>query len=102
MPSLGMANQTLRLFVKNQKQASPQRCGMNSSSRKEVIANNQEKKEVSDHRDAMGYLVNPVHRPTKDAGLADDQSCEKNESLVCLWRVSIAKCEVGEACKSQK
>lgn len=102
MPNLGMANQALRLLVDNQKQASPQGCGMNLSSRKEVIANNQEKKEVSDHRDAMGYFVKPVHRPTKDAGFADNQSCEKNESLVCLWRVSIAKRDVGEACESQK
>ena len=44
MPSLGMANQTLRFLVENQKQASPQGCGMNFSSRGEVIDNNQRRK----------------------------------------------------------
>lgn len=102
MPNLGMANQTLRLLVKNQKQASPQRCGMNLSSRKKVIDNNQEKEEVSDHRDAMGHFVNPVLRPTNDPGFADDQSREKDESLVCLWHVSIAQREVNQAHESQK
>lgn len=53
--------------------------------------NNQEKEEVSDHRDAMRHFVNPVHRPTKDTGFADNQCREKDEALVCLWRVSIAK-----------
>lgn len=100
MPNVGMANKTLRLLVKDQKQASPQSCRMNSFSRGQVIDDNQDKKEVSDHRDAMGHFVNPLLRPTKDTGFADDQSCEKDESLVCLWRVSIAKCEVDEACES--
>lgn len=97
MPNLGMANQTLRLLVENQKQASPQGCGMNFSSRGEVIDNDQQKKEVSDHRDAMGHFVNPVHRPTKNAGFADNQRREKDEALVCLWRVSITKRETSEA-----
>ena len=97
MPGLGVAYQTLSLLVRNQKQASPERCRMKFSTRKEVIDDDQKKKEISDHRDAMGYFMNPLHRPTKDAGFANNQSREQNESLVCLWRVSIAKREVREA-----
>ncbi len=102
MPNLGMANQTLRLLVENQKQASPQGCGMNSSSRGEVIDNNQENEEIRDHRDAMGYFVNPVHRPTKDTGFADNQCREKDEALVYLWRVSMPKRETGQDGEDQK
>ena len=91
MPKSGMANQALRLLVENQEQTSPQRRRMNSFSRGEVIEDNQEKEEVSDHRDAMGYFVNPVHRPTKDTGFAYNQCREKDESLVCLRRISMAK-----------
>ncbi len=85
MPSLGMANQTLRLLVENQKQATPQRYAMNSSSRKKVVDDNEEKKEVGDHRDAMGDFVNPVHWPAKNTGLCDDHRCKEDEPLVCLW-----------------
>ena len=97
MPSLRMSNQTLRLLVTNQKQAAPQRCGMNLPSRNEVEDDNQEKKEVSDHRDAMGDFVNPGHGPAKNTSLCDDHRCEQDEPLVCLGRVPIVKGEVTEA-----
>ena len=45
--------------------------------------------------------MNPVHRPTKITGFADNQRREKDEALVCLRRVSIAKREVDEAAKAR-